>query len=88
MTKKSIYKSNELPDQLLDELQEVRQVFLELIVSLTENHSPMAIHAGISKAHLDFIKMSAGSNLKNILMNTVEYFLAAAENVKEEDEKI
>jgi hypothetical protein len=84
MTKKSIYTSGELPDQILDEFQEVRKLFLELIISLSKKHRPMAIHSGISRAHLDFIKLAAGDNLKKILMKTAEYFLAEAEKIKED----
>ncbi len=85
MTKKSIYTSDEIPDSLLEEFEEVRDVFLQLIGLLTENHSPLAIHAGLSRAHLEMIKMGAGNDVKKVLMQTADYYLRQAEKVEQND---
>lgn len=84
MTKKSIYTSSELPDEMLQEFEEVQDAFLILIANLAKKYDPRAIHAGMSRAHLALIKLGAGDNLKQILMNTADYFLKQAEKVKEE----
>lgn len=85
MIRKNTYTSNELPDGVLQELEEVRDVFLQLIGLLTENHSPLAIHAGLSRAHLEMIKMGAGNDVKKVLMQTADYYLKQAEKVEADD---
>jgi hypothetical protein len=83
MTKKHIYNTNELPDNLLEEFEDTRIEILKSIVLLLDKYQPIIVNAGIAKAHIDFLKIVSRENLKEVLLNTSDYFAKAAENVDE-----
>jgi hypothetical protein len=83
MTNKHIYTSNEIPDNQLQEFDDITEKFLLFILSLSDNHHPTAIHAGWARAHIDFLRMASGENFKQVLLNTAEYFTKAAEKLEE-----
>ena len=82
MTKKNMYISGELPDGVLQDFEECRDAFLMLISKLSEKYSPRSIHAGLSKAHLGFLRLTGAENFKEIVKDTVEYYLTEAEKIE------
>jgi len=81
--KKNIYKSSELPDNTLEEFEEIRDICLILIEKLTEKYHVASVNAGLSKAQLELLLRADKKLVKKILINQAEYFLQAAEKVEE-----
>lgn len=84
MTKKSIYKSSELPDGTLEEFEEVTVLFLDFMEKLTQKYSVVSIVAGMSKAMLEVLLMCDKGYRKPALLNQAEYFMQAAEKLGDE----
>jgi hypothetical protein len=82
LTKKNTYRSDELPDGILEEFEEVRDAFLLLIAKLAEKHGPRSINAGLARAHLELLRIAGGKHFKEVLMSVVDFYIKEAEKIK------
>ena len=77
--KEGIYKDDQIPDALMQELNEVCDQLLAVYHILCDKHSSSVVLSAVAKAHIEFCSHAEAEKVSYIIRQHAKYMLMAVD---------